>query len=417
MTKKKVQAQEVIKLFKFLTERQRDVVEGIMTGMIIDNVFTKPQAGLIGTMFFMAYGVGQFINGFLGDKKSPFILIFIGLSVSALANITMAFTQNYILMLIIWGINGYVQSMIWSPILFILSNILHKDQTYNACINISTTVPAGTFCAYLFSLVAINFWGWKSVFIMGFLFLFLVSVLWVVGAKVVKKQLKKESALESVSLDSIKKEPNMLEKNIDKSKSLWKLLLIGGIFIIAIPVAIQGMLKDGVMTWVPTMMSEIFHVTPSFSLFLTMFIPVINLTGAYSASFLFRKYIHDEIKTAILFFGISLLGVIGLMFIKSTNIYFNDCLLSIVTSSMFAINALLITLVPVKFAKYGKASTVSGILNSIAYIGCAISNFGFGFFAENYGWVFTILTWVVLAVLAIVFCVVSLPKWKKFSKA
>ncbi|MEG1442458.1 MAG: MFS transporter, partial [Oscillospiraceae bacterium] len=72
-----------------------------LAGMIIDNVFTKPQAGLIGTMFFMAYGVGQFINGFLGDKKSPFVLIFIGLSVSALANITMAFTQNYILMLII----------------------------------------------------------------------------------------------------------------------------------------------------------------------------------------------------------------------------------------------------------------------------------------------------------------------------
>lgn len=41
MTKKKVQAQEVIKLFKFLTERQRDVVEGIMTGMIIDNDLNK----------------------------------------------------------------------------------------------------------------------------------------------------------------------------------------------------------------------------------------------------------------------------------------------------------------------------------------------------------------------------------------
>ena len=42
-----------------------------LTEIIQSEGFTKGQAGIIGTAFFLAYGGGQFVSGFLGDRLSP----------------------------------------------------------------------------------------------------------------------------------------------------------------------------------------------------------------------------------------------------------------------------------------------------------------------------------------------------------
>lgn len=39
-----------------------------LMGIILSEGFSKGQAGMIGTAFFFAYGAGQFVSGFLGDR-------------------------------------------------------------------------------------------------------------------------------------------------------------------------------------------------------------------------------------------------------------------------------------------------------------------------------------------------------------
>ena len=81
---------------------------------------------------------------------------------------------------------------------------------------------------------------------------------------------------------------------------------------------------------------------------------------------------------------------------------------------MHAINVMLITFVPIRFSIFGKSSTVSGLLNSTAYVGCAISTYGIGYLAEKTGWFFTVLAWAVICVLALLFSLLSVKPWKKF---
>ena len=45
---------------------------------------------MIGTAFFFAYGAGQFVSGFLGDRLAPKKMVFTGLMVSGLCNLAMA---------------------------------------------------------------------------------------------------------------------------------------------------------------------------------------------------------------------------------------------------------------------------------------------------------------------------------------
>lgn len=43
-----------------------------LAGMVESDLFTKSDAGLIGMAYFLMYGFGQIISGFLGDRVSPF---------------------------------------------------------------------------------------------------------------------------------------------------------------------------------------------------------------------------------------------------------------------------------------------------------------------------------------------------------
>ena len=57
-----------------------------MVDMLLHENLSKEQAGMISTSAFVTYGVGQFINGFLGDRMPPKRQMFIGLLLSAAAN-------------------------------------------------------------------------------------------------------------------------------------------------------------------------------------------------------------------------------------------------------------------------------------------------------------------------------------------
>ncbi|MFR4441260.1 MAG: MFS transporter, partial [Hungatella sp.] len=59
-----------------------------LSEIILSERFTKSQAGMIGTGFFLAYGGGQFVSGFLGDRLAPKKMVFTGLFISGICNLT-----------------------------------------------------------------------------------------------------------------------------------------------------------------------------------------------------------------------------------------------------------------------------------------------------------------------------------------
>jgi len=107
--------------------------------ILADGLFTKSQAGIIGSAFFIVYGFFQIINGFLGDKISPFKMIMLGLFLSAGTNILMTFCTTNVMMAVVWGFNGFALSLLWAAILKILANIINYDMRSKACLNISAT--------------------------------------------------------------------------------------------------------------------------------------------------------------------------------------------------------------------------------------------------------------------------------------
>lgn len=373
-----------------------------MTQMITDDFLSKWQGGMIGTAFFACYGIGQFFNGFIGDRISPFKMIFSGVLISALCNLLMGFSNSISIMYLIWAINGFVQSMIWSPIMRIFSQLISPERRFKACVHINSTVPAGTICTYLLSTLLISFLSWRSVFFAAFIILIFVAVLW--GSYFTAKK------------SSLVLEKTVIEKTSTKKQKtgIMTVIVASGVLFILFPTAIHGMLKDGITTWFPTYLVENHNLKPGLSILLTTILPLFNLSGAYVANWFNNKFSRDELKTCALMFFISATSLALLLVFGSYNMYVAVILTAIATSCMFGINTVIISILPMYFGKVGLTSTMTGILNSATYIGCAISMSLFGSIVQNYSWFITIVVWAALAVGGIVTCILLAHKWKNY---
>lgn len=370
-----------------------------MTVMIKETVLSKSQAGFISMTYFFAYGIGQLLNGFLGDKVNPRKMIFLGLSISGAANLIMGCFADFGIMAAVWCINGYAQAMIWPPIIRIFAEMLEEKTKLRFCINIISTQALGTLASYLLSAAVIYLNGWNGVFFAAAALLIAAALLWDIKFRKIEK-FSMEYGIDDGTEDGIKSGSRK-----ENQVPFLSLLTGSGILVILIPVIVHGVLKDGVTSWVPTYISETFLTSPALSILVTTVVPVINLTGAYAAQYLYRKWKKQETKTAACFFLAATVSLLCLWLFGSKSLLLTVILLSVITASMMAVNTIFVNLLPLRFERAGRVSTVSGFLNSMAYLGCAISTFTIGILVQNNGWENTILSWLGITFLALIMCI------------
>lgn len=79
--------------------------------IVENNVFSETELGVIGSCLFFVYAFGKLINGFLADRSNVKRFMSTGLLCSALINLVLGFTNSFYAFILLWGMNGWFQSM------------------------------------------------------------------------------------------------------------------------------------------------------------------------------------------------------------------------------------------------------------------------------------------------------------------
>lgn len=79
--------------------------------IVEDGVFTETELGIIGSCLFFVYAVGKMANGFLADRCNARRFLATGLLFTALINLVLGMTSMFLVFAILWGMNGWFQSM------------------------------------------------------------------------------------------------------------------------------------------------------------------------------------------------------------------------------------------------------------------------------------------------------------------
>ena len=153
----------------------------VMKKPILDSgMLDATQLGVIGSALLFAYAIGKLVNGFIADHCNIKRFMATGLLVSTLANLTMGiigiFGSNndyigeamipsavtFVIFAVMWGINGWSQSMGAAPAIIALSRWfpLSRRGTFYGFFSASHNI--GEWLSFIFvgSIVAASGWQW-----------------------------------------------------------------------------------------------------------------------------------------------------------------------------------------------------------------------------------------------------------------
>ncbi len=367
---------------------------------MIEEGFDKALIAIPVTALSVTYGIGQLVSGYLGDRISPEKMIFTGLIISAVMNFSIPFVSaSIIAMTAVWSVNGFAQAMMWPPIVKILTTRLSPEAYHKNVVYIGWGSSIGTIIIYLFAPFAISLAGWKPVFYFAAACALTLAIVWILT--VYRAEAREEGRTESTTVSAAAER---------KPFHSFAVILLGAILI---SIALQGILRDGIANWMPTYITEVFKVDSTVSILTGIALPVFSMFIMWFSAFVYRRLIKNESICAALFFGLCGISLGVLSFASAASAVLSVVCLMVANAATHGVNMMYTTLVVPNFAHYGKTSFVTGLINSFAYIGSAVSTYGVALISKHFGWSGTMVSLLVVSVLGIVFALVSIPYLKK----
>lgn len=297
--------------------------------LIDSGTLTAAQLGGIGAALLFTYAVGKFVNGFMADYCNIKRFMATGLVVSAFINLVMGLTglwesaagiSNIALFLffaIIWGMNGWAQSMGSAPAVITLSRWfpLNKRGTYYGFI--CATPSLGEFLSFLYIGALVTAFGWQW----GFIGAAAAGIAGAVIIAVFMHDNPESKGLPPVEVINKEKFDPLRRKSIKQSQK--QVLLTSGIWIIAISSAFLYICRYAINGWGVLFLQKVKEYPLETA---TQLIAVYSLLGVVGT--VFSGWISDTLFRGKRMVPAILFGILGtgglLLFLYGDNTMFTN---------------------------------------------------------------------------------------------
>lgn len=347
----------------------------------------KDMAGMVSSFFFFSYAAGQLLNAWLSRYYEPRRVITFSMAISALCNLGIGLCSDVLLMRPVWLVNGLVQSTLWCSLLNIQSKYLAKHDIPRAILWNSVTLAFGTFVAYgLSSLLAQLGISWRVDFYISATLAALTALCWWVGVGSIERCVKR-----GVGVLTNPEEPEQQAIPIDTTPVAAPRKLFTRYFTLVfvfacVAAAASSFIRDGIVTWMPTILYEDFGVGQSLSIAMTMVLPIISFCAAFLVRMAQRAIKGNMTMEVLLFTGITAA--------MTTIILLYPHRLAVLTLLLFAMSYLFLaavtnvttSVIPFACRRYGNVGSISALLDACCYAGSVASTYGLGAVAEQMGW-------------------------------
>ena len=377
----------------------------------------KAEIGLIGTLFFWFYGVGQLLGGTLGDRLPARRLVAFGLVASAACNLLFGFTRQLGWLYVVWALNGVFQSLLWCPIVKTIARWHAPERRSRAVVLVSTSMVGG----FLLAWGLLGYWaGLGSVrllFLVPAVSMAATAILWFslmrdcpadLGWKAHwEMQDALTPAMPAQGKGNLTAMPVVGKGSLTaKPASLWSIALASNLWLIIVACFAQGIIRDGITLWAPTFFMEAHGLSLSRATASSLFLPMMNFGGILLSGWLAEKLGNRvELATAILF--LASMGMLGAMILfGQQSIPVAVVFLGLASGLMYGVNTLLVGIVPMQFERYGRSSSISGLLNFLAYMAAGFASAFTGWLVDTAGWNGVLVSWVLLAAIGMAALVV-----------
>lgn len=143
----------------------RQAYSVIKKPLLASGAITAEQIGIIGSIFFITYGLGKFTNSFLADRMNVKRFFAFGLLISSVTMVCMGLVNSFVPLAVLWGINGWFQSYGAGPSIVALNQWFSNKQRGTLYGVWFTSHNLGSAAAYFAIAAIVSAYSWQAGFI------------------------------------------------------------------------------------------------------------------------------------------------------------------------------------------------------------------------------------------------------------
>ncbi len=397
--------------------------------LIDEGVLTAGELGLVGSALLFVYAVGKFVNGFIADYCNIRRFMATGLFVSALVNLLMGVLGIFnglaglpsllifISFAILWGLNGWVQSMGSPPGVISLSRWFPQSQRGTYYSMFSSSPYIGEFLSFIITGLVVGALGWEYGFIVA-------AVAGLVGSLIIL--LFVSDTPESQGLPPVQTLSGEKMTIQDKmpTKELQKLILKHpGIWVIALSSAFIYITKYAIAGWGVLFLQKARGFSLEDATQIIAFSAAFGVLGTVLAGWLSdRVFRSDRVKPAVLSGVLSFASLALFLFIGG-GFVLNIFYVSLFSLSVGVLYCIVAGLMAVDIVPRKATGAALGVVGISSYVAAALQDITSGYLiqgsmkelegADIYD--FGPVSWFWLAA-ALISVVLPVLNWKKMKK-
>ena len=342
---------------------------------IVDTV----QFGTLTAIFSCVFASGRLINGVIGDKTAPWIMLTIGLSFSGISNLLIGFLPPLAAMCVLWGANAYAQSMLWSSVLCVISGMYSPIDAKRKTSVMVTSTATGNILSILLNTYLIEEFGVKYAFIVPGILTLLLGGAVLLLTRGIKK-----------------------EENANKSShiSIFKLIRDKEILAMTVPAMMDGVMKENVGFWMAVYVVKQFGTDLKESSYYILLIPIIGFIGRALYTSVFKLCHENENTVSKIAFAVCIASAVLICF-SGIGMVASVLCLSVIFAASSMINTSILSIYPLRSAKTGNIASVSGVMDFATYIGGGLASLIYGIVIKRFGFTPMFISFAVVSAISI----------------
>ena len=372
---------------------------GALTVEIIKEMgCTKSAAGMVGSFFFFAYGIGQVVNGFLAKHMNEKLFMTAALFGSAVCNVAMCFAPSVEVMKYIWLLNGIAMSPLWCNVVKVQGKYVSDKNMPRSLMMTGLTTPIGTALNYGLCALVATFFNWRVSFWIAAALMTFMAILWYFTLNDIERN--------AVPIQEAQPKADAENRTAKPKAKLTKALLIGLIIMFTAGMFTQ-FTREGLNAWVPSILYEVYALPSTLSIALTLLLPLLASFSNFILVALEKKS-KDFLLLSILFVGVASLAMAVLVSCYNLNsVVITLACFIIVTLCCAAIANITTNHIPLYYRDRFDTGSMAGIGQGMCYLGSTLSTYTLGYVADKGGWYNVFLVLGAVIVFSCIMCVAA----------
>jgi len=363
----------------------------------------------LGTVYLVAYMIGQYSSAFFGRKLGPKYLLVVGMGISLVCNVIFGAANSYWTILLFLGLNGLAQGTGWPGCIGSLAYWFKRKQRGSILGIWSTCYQLGSVLATSFAAYMLGNYGWRWSFFGASMILL---VIWIAVIFL------HPNRPENVGLKPLYDEDDELSDKVDEDNDIEKKKGLGWTREVVFTIVTMGLIYFGIKflryalwSWVPFLLNNNFNLAGDDAGYISTVFDIFGFAGVIFAGFVSDRYFKGR-RSLLSFLMLFLMALSFVMMytMGSTSLMYFTISMGLAGFMLYGPDSLISGVGAIDVGTKRGALVAAGIINGTGSIGPIFQEEIIGWMYEKYNHDL-IPIFILLVVVASITAFITLILW------